>query len=124
MEEDYDGLISQHRPKTCDWFLDRPEFRQWISHEESSVTLKVLWVYGPPGFGKTILCARVIKHLKQNLESLMAFFFCASNNQIKQCPSSIIHLWVSQLVFQSRDTLAEATNVYQAMEKRTASQKE
>ena len=124
MEEDYDGLISQHLPKTCDWFLDRLQFRQWITPEESSVTPKVLWVHGPPGFGKTILCTRVIKHLKQNLESLMAFFFCASNNQIKQRPSSIIRSWVSQLVFQNRDALAEATNVYQAMEKRTASQKE
>ncbi|KAF9638105.1 Ankyrin-3 [Lasiodiplodia theobromae] len=44
------------------WFLDSSEFQQWGNSLGS-----LLWVYGMPGSGKTVLSASVINYLQSNL---------------------------------------------------------
>lgn len=44
------------------WFLDSSKFQHWRNSRGS-----LLWVYGLPGSGKTVLSASVINYLQSNL---------------------------------------------------------
>jgi hypothetical protein len=58
---------------------------------------KLLWIYGAAGFGKTILCARVIEHLSSTLETPVAYFFFSSELENREDPAVAIRSWISQV---------------------------
>ena len=95
--EDYKRALSARLAGTCDWILNCPEIRSWMSSDEPSLT-KFLWIHGSPGFGKTILCARLIRHLQDHASFPVAYFFCYFGEQTKRHPSNILRSWVAQLV--------------------------
>lgn len=84
---------------------------------------RVLWIHGPAGFGKTILSARIIEHLKHT-ETSLAYFFCNSDLEGKRDPLAIVRSWVAQLVFQSRVAYQLAKELVQSAISQTASNSE
>ncbi len=40
---------------------------------------KILWVNGPPGYGKTILCAKVVQQFSTGSNNPVAYFFFSSD---------------------------------------------
>ena len=52
----YDDFVQKRLYGTCSWILKRDEFRDWKQRIPGHA--KILWVCGPPGYGKTILCVR------------------------------------------------------------------
>ncbi|KAJ6123241.1 hypothetical protein N7512_005706, partial [Penicillium capsulatum] len=60
-EDTFGDHIMDRVEGTCDWILGRSWFQEWAS--ENITQAKVLWVNGPAGFGKSVLCARVIQYL-------------------------------------------------------------
>ncbi|CVL07334.1 uncharacterized protein FMAN_15398 [Fusarium mangiferae] len=79
LDERYHDSLEKRLIGTCNWIFDRPMFQHWLS-TEFSTRPKLLWVNGPAGFGKTILCAHVVEHLS------------------REDPFSALRLWVSQIV--------------------------
>ncbi|CAI6088968.1 unnamed protein product [Clonostachys chloroleuca] len=71
----YDDLNSTRVPGTCDWILERDEFRTWLTSIESP---SVLWVNAAAGFGKAVMCARVIEYLSETMNIPVAHFFLSS----------------------------------------------
>ncbi|OHW90752.1 ankyrin repeat domain-containing protein 52 [Colletotrichum incanum] len=63
----------------------------------------LLWINGPPGFGKTILCARIVEHLSSSLQTPVAHFFFSSDLESRNDPFSAIRSWISQVVSQHED---------------------
>ncbi|KAM0269258.1 hypothetical protein ACHAQH_009791 [Verticillium albo-atrum] len=59
---------------------------------------KLLWVNGPAGFGKTILCAHVLEHLSSNLDTPVAHFFFTSDLESREDPYLALQSWISQIV--------------------------
>ena len=84
---------------TCDWILDREEFQAWIAPERFSDAVKILWIQGPPGSGKTFLTTRIIDHLQFRYP--VVHFFCGYNDTRKRQPLEIIRSWTLQLVNSS-----------------------
>ena len=97
--EDYDSARHARLEGTCDWILDREEFQAWIAPERFSDAVKILWIQGPPGSGKTHLTTRIIDHLQ--LRHPVVHFFCFYNDTRKRQPLEIIRSWILQLVNSS-----------------------
>lgn len=45
---------------TCGWLLKDDTFQEWIDEKSST-----LWLTAPPGMGKSVLCASVVRHIKE-----------------------------------------------------------
>ncbi|VUC26434.1 unnamed protein product [Clonostachys rosea] len=97
----YNDIKEIRVPGTCDWILDRPEFRDWLVSNENSVTSPVLWFNATAGFGKTILCARVIEYLSETLRSPIAHFFLSSKDASRDDPYLAIRSWLIQIMGQN-----------------------
>ncbi|KAH7123389.1 hypothetical protein B0J13DRAFT_531505 [Dactylonectria estremocensis] len=97
----YDDSIQKRLDGTCDWILDQPAFLHWLSPDFPAGTAKLLWIYGPAGFGKTILCARVVEHLSSTLATPVAHFFFSPDFESRGDPFAAIRSWISQVM--SRD---------------------
>ncbi|KAL8366248.1 hypothetical protein RB595_007664 [Gaeumannomyces hyphopodioides] len=54
----YDRSCRSRLPSTCEWIFKRDFFLDWMSPDFPDTKPKVLWVNGPAGYGKTILCAK------------------------------------------------------------------
>ncbi|KAI0479777.1 prion-inhibition and propagation-domain-containing protein [Xylaria cf. heliscus] len=116
----YHDRINRRLKGTCDWILARAEFQQWQSLAPE--TPKVLWINGPPGYGKTILAARIVEHLlSANPETGLAYFFFSSETKYVD-PITIMRAWVSQLVTQTEQGFDLAREKWEAANERTASQ--
>jgi WD40 repeat protein len=70
-EEDFRLGCSTRKEGTCEGFWASEELNNWL-HSDSS---RVLWVYGPPGAGKSTLCSFVTERLLQGGHHCSYFFF-------------------------------------------------
>ncbi|WZH50315.1 uncharacterized protein QYS62_011559 [Fusarium acuminatum] len=95
--ERYHDSLQKRLPGTCNWILDRPVFRRWLEAEFSAGP-KLLWVHGPAGFGKTILCAQVVRNLSRTPDTPVAHFFFTSDLESRKDPYIALRAWISQIV--------------------------
>lgn len=112
----YDAAIRSRHAKTCDWIFQRPQYRDWES--PNTKKSKLLWIHGPPGFGKTVLCSSLIERLIRSRPKQVAYFFCASENEATREPYAILKSWIAQLVALNDDSVHAAEKVYQDQEVR------
>ncbi|RYP72603.1 hypothetical protein DL771_004098 [Monosporascus sp. 5C6A] len=77
------------------WLLAHKQFNKWRL-EGASMTL---WVYGPPGYGKTKLMSTVVDHLLGELEDdeALAYFYCDRNQADRRGPEPILRSCIRQL---------------------------
>ncbi|KAJ6083040.1 hypothetical protein N7467_007175 [Penicillium canescens] len=68
-----------------------------LNESEIEGHTKVLWVNGPAGFGKSILCTRVIDHLSTMLEAPIAHFFFSTDFE-RGDPFVVLRSWVAQVM--------------------------
>ena len=70
-----DGARNQ-RGESLLWAAKTDEFQKWKTGELVT-TPRVLWVYGPPGIGKTTMAASFVDNLTSTLgKTLVGYFFC------------------------------------------------
>ncbi|KAF5540016.1 ankyrin repeat domain-containing protein [Fusarium mexicanum] len=81
--------------ETCEWILHRDEFLEWQKPSSSS---KLLWIKGPAGFGKTVLCARIVQELERTAQEPVAYFFLSSRYDGRDDPFSAIRTWVAMMI--------------------------
>ncbi|KAJ5925394.1 hypothetical protein N7454_008033 [Penicillium verhagenii] len=86
---------------TCEWPLSRSWFLDWSCSDFPSQRAKMLWINGPAGFGKSVLCARIIEHMSANSKSPVAHFFFSSDFETRRDPFTAMRSWVSQLMSHS-----------------------
>ncbi|KAI2631825.1 hypothetical protein GGR54DRAFT_581138 [Hypoxylon sp. NC1633] len=103
-EDAYKEALRLRHDSTCDWVLDLDAFREWAAQTEK--TSKVFWLNGPAGFGKTVLCARIIHYLQGETSSFghPLFFFCSSEDYLREHPFSILKSFIGQLL--AKDDMA------------------
>ena len=89
-----------------------------------SDTTNFLWIHGPPGFGKTVLCATLINHLRRKIEGPISYFFCNFEAEHPQGPQTILRSWVSQLLKHNHDGYLQAVERFRAKNARAASESE
>lgn len=118
----YDNFLHKRLDDTCDWVLSRPEFLRWQSPGPRQKSL--LWVNGPPGYGKTILCARMTQHLSDTAKGPLAYFFFSSDLERRADPFVVVRSWISQIVRQSQKAFDLASERWEIADGHTASHSE
>ena len=83
---------------------------------------KILWINGPAGHGKSVLCARVVQHLLTTLESPLAYYFCSSESESRRDHLSIMRSWISQVISANRDAFNLSYDKWEAKDGYDASQ--
>lgn len=75
--------------------LHRQEFLNW---QAPSTSNKLLWIKGPAGFGKTVLCSRLVDEVEKTTPRLMAYFFLSSKFEGRDDPFSAIRSWLTTMI--------------------------
>ena len=84
---------------TCMWILDRPKFKAWLDSDSQDHGLRLLWISGIPGAGKTVLSFFVIDQClatfgNEPSPSVLYFFFKetdADKNSILSVTPSLVY---------------------------------
>ncbi|KAH9055238.1 hypothetical protein EDB87DRAFT_1341233 [Lactarius vividus] len=88
-----------HHGGTAEWFYQGSTFTGWKS------TGSLLWIYGKPGSGKSILCSTIIRDiagLREVGPALMAYFYFDFRDLDKQHRRNLLPSLLIQLSAQSR----------------------
>ncbi|KAH7353153.1 hypothetical protein BKA66DRAFT_516228 [Pyrenochaeta sp. MPI-SDFR-AT-0127] len=96
-------FISHRQGETGQWFLDSPEFIEWV--QGSSQTL---FCPGIPGAGKTMMAAITVDHLQKTVQTPdigVAYLYCNYKRREEQTTSSLLAAMLKQLV-QGQPTIA------------------
>ncbi|KAF2022482.1 hypothetical protein EK21DRAFT_119716 [Setomelanomma holmii] len=59
-EKAHQDIYAKKHEQTCHWLITEPEYQQWFSSPVSSL----LWCYGKPGIGKSVLASNVVEDIK------------------------------------------------------------
>ncbi len=96
-ESDLRKLSRERTTDTCGWLQRKIIFKSWRTDRESGI----LWVYGIPGSGKSILASYIIDQLKpKDDEAPLIFFFCSNRNENRRASSHILRSLIHQLATQ------------------------
>ncbi|RAO71367.1 uncharacterized protein BHQ10_007379 [Talaromyces amestolkiae] len=120
--DNYDGALSLRRDGTANWIFDRDVFKAWMNRGSSKSNL--LWIYGGPGFGKTVLAAGMVKYLREKRPKSVAYFFCVSENEAKRDPYAILTSWVAQMIEQNDAAVRIASHLIDVEELRAITRSE
>ena len=115
--ETFQKAESVRHEKTCNWIFTRPEYQDWESTSVAVGSPKILWIHSGPGFGKTVLCSRIIRHLMGN-DVRLVYFFCVADEETKRQPYAILRSWIDQLTHNNEDALEIVYNMYKSIEPR------
>ncbi|KAI1264017.1 hypothetical protein F5Y18DRAFT_93792 [Xylariaceae sp. FL1019] len=118
----YEAFVRKRLDGTCGWILGRSEFLQW--HSSVSENTAPLWVHGPPGYGETIICARMTQYMLENSEAPLAYFFFSSKLESREDPFVVMRSWISQVVMQNQQAFDLAREKKEMTNGRIASQAE
>ncbi|KAJ5608079.1 hypothetical protein N7537_004698 [Penicillium hordei] len=83
---------------TCEWVLGQSWFLDWTSPDFPTGCAKILWINGHAGFGKSVICARVIDHVSSTSKDPVAHFFFSSDFESRRDPFIAVRSWLSQLL--------------------------
>lgn len=84
----------KHEPGTGEWLLQSNRFQDWLQYEKM-----FLWIYGLPGFGKTVLASTIINHMKQRQPSQdLLYFYFTFNDQRKQEVDEMLRSLLAQVI--------------------------
>ncbi|PQE29931.1 ankyrin repeat-containing domain protein [Rutstroemia sp. NJR-2017a WRK4] len=102
---DYNATLRQACAKraadTGDWLLTDTTFQRWSKSSENSSD-PVLWCYGAPGCGKTVLSATAVQYLRSTGgERPTIYFQCSSTDKWRQSRDAINISLLAQLVDHS-----------------------
>jgi predicted ATPase len=81
----------QHEPETGAWLLQSEIYRAWKANSDH---IHALWLYGPAGCSKTILCSTAIEDVQAHVHNRtnvgQAIFYFSFSDQTKQTYESLI----------------------------------
>lgn len=87
---------------TCQWIVDRPEYRAWLSPESKARTW---WLHAPPGFGKSVTSAALAERLEREFPGAVVSYFCSATQEELRIPTNILRSCLTQSVLQRPDLL-------------------
>ncbi|OBT78240.1 hypothetical protein VF21_03031 [Pseudogymnoascus sp. 05NY08] len=104
-------FIARRESETGQWFLDSPEFKNWLAGHS-----RTLFCPGIPGAGKTMMSAIAIDHLQKVAWSDrrgVAQIFCNYKSQAEQNTTTLLSAILKQLVQANPSTAGAASRLYE-----------
>src|SRR5271155_4542242 len=66
MKIEFAELCNDRAPDTADWIFTDPNFVEW--DEDIAKPSPVLLIHGPPGSGKSVMAANIVRHLSRRID--------------------------------------------------------
>ena len=92
----YSAAVERRCGSTGDWFLESDIYRDWLSTPGA-----LLWLYGIPGCGKTILSSTIIQRTisgyQAHADIAVLYFYFDFNDPAKQQPENLVRSLIDQL---------------------------
>ena len=123
-DDQYDRFLAACLDGTCEWMLSHPSYLAWEKRSETEKVAKLLWIHGPAGFGKTILSASLIRHIKEKMQLPLVYCFSSNHAQNADGLSSVIRTWLTQLVRLDKGAFEVAYQFLQEHNTRKASKED
>jgi AAA ATPase domain len=79
---------------TCKWLKEVTEYGSWIEPEDPT---RFLWIYGPPGKGKTFLSIYVANELRQQKKWILQYF-CHSGDNRRNTAYAVLTGFLNELL--------------------------
>ncbi|KAH9963673.1 hypothetical protein BGW80DRAFT_1542385 [Lactifluus volemus] len=104
--ENHNTALRAHHERTSQWLFQNTIFNEWKS------TGSLLWLYGNPGSGKTVICSTIIQDIMSLCDAgraSVAYFYFDFRDTKKQSCQEMLHSLLIQLSAQSNhsfDTLS------------------
>jgi hypothetical protein len=94
--------------KTCQWFLRKPEYTDWMSVEKLQEHHGFLWIKGKPGAGKSILMKFLFSEAKESAKSnpntmVISFFFNARGDPLEMSTVGLYRSLLLQIFKKAPD---------------------
>jgi ankyrin repeat protein len=105
VHQQFDKQLSIRLDGTCGWIFDKPEYRAWESDDFQDNRSKFLWICGPAGYGKTVICARLADYFKSIQDRKSYIFFSSSHAASAGDLSYIIRSWIAQIAREDSSAL-------------------
>ncbi|KAF4975683.1 hypothetical protein FZEAL_7573 [Fusarium zealandicum] len=80
---------------TLQWVTKSPKLRGWLQRGHGK---QVLWLYGKPGSGKSVLGAQLVSFLRADTSRNVCFFFCDFNTPTSAASGHIFRAITAQIV--------------------------
>ena len=107
----YNKTLRDRNAKTGKWLLEYEAFYKWKQNPAS-----LLWLFGIPGCGKTVLSSTVIKHLLDRRDSdttlMVAYFYIDFSEKETQTPENMIRSLLEQICRQSQSAAQALDSLY------------
>ncbi|KAI1394316.1 ankyrin [Hypoxylon trugodes] len=106
--EKHGNVLQQRQDGTGQWFLDSPEFQEWMKSSGGT-----LWCSGAPGAGKTVMASTTIEYLRKKLHGSrtcgLAYVYCDYRQRQDQKASVLLgNIWAQ--LFRRRGPSATEVN--------------
>ncbi|KAF2262026.1 hypothetical protein CC78DRAFT_582948 [Lojkania enalia] len=91
-------MFQRRQEGTCQWVLESPEVKRWLSHEATT-----FWCWGAPGAGKTIFASVLINFLEKMAQgegAALIYIYCMYNERAEQTASNLVSSLLQQLLLQ------------------------
>jgi hypothetical protein len=101
-----DDQLSKRHGTSCSWLFSDVVYRSWLENENCPI----LWVYGGPGFGKTVLSSVLTEVILKETNifghghSVAYFFFDDKDERLKTSHALLLNL-LAQLLSQDPNAL-------------------
>ncbi|KAH3951684.1 hypothetical protein HBI56_079460 [Parastagonospora nodorum] len=88
-------------PDSCDWFVKHKTTQLWLG---TSAKNPLVWLYGKPGAGKSVLCSTLVQHAEaSNLD--VFYYFCSFLGSHSDGPNRLLRSIITQVI-QKHQVLA------------------
>jgi WD40 repeat protein len=107
-EDELDRISGTCLPDSCKWMVKHPTTEIWI---RDSSTKALVWLFGKPGAGKTVLCSALVQFLQsQNIKVL--YYFCSYRDIAAETSISLLRSLASQAIQYNPDLAAYIHDEY------------
>ncbi|KGO37644.1 hypothetical protein PEX1_105150 [Penicillium expansum] len=105
-EDDLMNADSLRMSGSCEWLVDKSNFQEWLHGDNSPIYV----IVAKPATGKTILCGKVITHLRK-LQKKSSFYFFKYGNQEKSNITTFLLSMARQMALSDENVLATCLKI-------------
>ncbi|EEU35842.1 uncharacterized protein NECHADRAFT_20921, partial [Fusarium vanettenii 77-13-4] len=99
--------VAEHQG-TCGWILKNPKISSWLQNKPNT---PALWLQGPAGTGKSVLCTQLVNFMKAS-NMFVVHHFCTYRYVSSTAYEQILKSFILQLVREDGDLIAHVYEAY------------
>ncbi|KAF2200065.1 hypothetical protein GQ43DRAFT_90178 [Delitschia confertaspora ATCC 74209] len=117
-KDNFETAQDSREEGTAEWLFDEPKFKAWVSSTAESISSRVLWIRGNPGWGKTVVAASTIEELESNRsesgqEPIVCYYFFNRQDSLKDSSTPLAaYRAIALQIFQKCHTIEEIHSIY------------